>query len=95
MNGYNYIITIVIFAIWNIIVFFMYGLDKHKAKRGSRRISEKTLIIFAVLMGGTGALLGMYIFRHKTKHLKFKIGVPLLFLFNILIIILGIYLYGF
>ena len=79
-------ILIIVFIIWNIIVFAMYGLDKHKAKRRSRRISEETLLLPAMLMGATGALLGMYAFRHKTKHLKFKIGVPLLLIINIIFI---------
>ena len=78
----------IIIAVWNIVVFSMYGLDKHKAKRGDRRISEKTLLLTAVLLGSLGALFGMYAFRHKTKHLKFKIGVPLLLIVNIAVIIL-------
>ena len=61
------IIIVVLFA-WNIIVFAMYGIDKHKAKRSSRRISEKTLILSALFFGGTGTLLGMFAFKHKTKH---------------------------
>jgi len=80
-------ILIVVFAIWNIIVFAMYGIDKIKAKRNKMRISEKTLILVAALMGALGALLGMLAFRHKTQHLKFKIGVPFLLLVNIAIII--------
>ena len=77
------IIIAILFA-WNIIVFAIYGIDKRKAKRGSWRISEKTLILSALFFGGTGALLGMFAFRHKTKHLKFNIGVPLLLILNII-----------
>jgi uncharacterized membrane protein YsdA (DUF1294 family) len=84
-------IMISILIVWNIIVFAMYGVDKQKAKRNSRRISEKTLILSAVFMGGTGALLGMQIFRHKTKHLKFKIGIPLLLILNIAIFCVYLY----
>jgi len=75
-------------VIWNLIVFVVYGLDKRKAKRGDWRISEKALLLMAAFMGGTGALFGMRIFRHKTKHLKFKIGVPLLLVLNIAVIVL-------
>ncbi len=83
-------ITIIIFIIWNIIVFAMYGIDKNKSQKRKRRISEKTLILSAFFMGGTGALLGMRIFRHKTKHWEFKIGVPLLLLLNVTIIVIFI-----
>ncbi len=64
-------------VVWNVIVFFLYGLDKTKSRRGKWRISEATLILCAIFMGGIGALCGMYVFRHKTRHLKFKLGVPI------------------
>jgi len=79
---------VVILVVWNIVVFAMYGIDKSKAKRGSRRISEKTLLIATALMGGLGAFLGMVLLRHKTKHLKFKIGVPLLLIINIAVVVI-------
>lgn len=59
---------------------------KSKAGRGGRRISERTLLLAAAFMGGLGALLGMYIFRHKTKHARFRFGVPLLLVLNIIVI---------
>ena len=72
----NYIKTAAIILIaWNLIIFFMYGIDKSKSKQRKQRISEKTLLISAALMGGTGALLGMYIFRHKTYPDKFAIPI--------------------
>ena len=86
------IIAVIVLIIWNIIVFAMYGLDKQKAKQKKRRISEATLSLSAALMGGIGALLGMRAFRHKTKHLKFKIGVPLLLILNIAVVCLYLYL---
>ena len=79
---------VIAFLVWNIIVFAAYGFDKHKAKRGKWRISENALLLMAAFMGGMGALFGMRIFRHKTKHLKFKIGVPLLLVFNITVVVL-------
>jgi len=85
------IIAILVLIVWNIIVFAMYGLDKRKAKRNKRRISEKTLLLSAALMGGAGALLGMYIFRHKTNHWKFKICVPLLLILNIAVVCAYLY----
>lgn len=74
--------------IWNLITFLLYGVDKRKAIKHKRRISEKTLILTAFLMGGIGCLFGMGVFRHKTKHLKFKILIPLAVILNISILIL-------
>ena len=62
----------------NLIAFILYGADKHKAKQGKWRISEKTLLGIAVIGGSIGALLGMQIFHHKTKHWYFRYGVPFL-----------------
>ena len=64
--------------LWNFIVFIMFGIDKRKARRSKWRISESALLFSAALMGGIGALFGMYVFRHKTQKLKFKIGIPML-----------------
>lgn len=64
----------------NIIAFLMYGIDKLKAKRDSWRIPEKTLIGAALIGGSSGAFLGMQVFHHKTKKIKFFLGVPLIFL---------------
>jgi len=76
-------IAAIIIAAWNIAVFAMYGIDKRKAQLKERRISERTLLLSAAMMGGAGALLSMHVFRHKTKHWEFKLGVPLLLLLNI------------
>ena len=78
----HFYIYLIIFAAWNLIVFAVYGIDKLKAKRGSWRILEKTLLLLAFFLGGTGALLGMGVFHHKTQHRKFTVGVPLLTLLN-------------
>ena len=64
----------------NILTFAVYGIDKWKAKQGSWRISEATLLMFAVIGGTIGALLSMQVWRHKTMHLKFKYGLPLILL---------------
>ena len=74
------------YALWNLIVFFVYGIDKRKAKKNRWRISEGTLIALAFFMGGIGAAFGMRVFRHKTKHLKFRICVPLSVIFNLAVI---------
>lgn len=62
--------------------------DKIKAKKHLWRIPEATLFLTAVLGGSAGCLLGMYAFRHKTKHLKFTLGMPLILVAQIVICIL-------
>ncbi|MBE7037719.1 MAG: DUF1294 domain-containing protein [Ruminococcaceae bacterium] len=74
--------------IWNLIVFFIYGLDKFFAKKGLRRIRETTLITFSFFLGAFGAMFGMVMFNHKTSKIKFRILVPLSAFFNVLLIIL-------
>ena len=61
----------------NLVSFFLYGLDKAEAKRRGGRIPERTLFWVARIGGGAGCWLGMLLFRHKTKHIRFKILVPL------------------
>lgn len=60
----------------NAAAFVLMLVDKVKAKKNRWRISERTLILSAALGGSAGALLGMYTFRHKTRHIKFTLGVP-------------------
>lgn len=64
--------------LWNIIAFCLMGADKWKAGRLGRRIPEKVLFFAALVGGSLGALLGMNLFRHKTRHWSFKIGVPVI-----------------
>ena len=71
--------TIIYICVINVMAFFLYGLDKQKAKRHKWRIPEATLLGVAVLGGSIGAFLGMRIFHHKTKKSKFYVGVPLIF----------------
>jgi len=58
--------------------FLLMLADKLKAKRGAWRIPEKTLLGVAAAGGSIGSLVGMYTFRHKTKHIKFTLGIPLI-----------------
>ena len=67
----------------NVLTFFVYGIDKWRAKQGRWRISEATLLMLAVIGGSIGALLGMRIWHHKTMHKKFKYGLPLILLAQI------------
>ncbi|WP_117170529.1 DUF1294 domain-containing protein [Paraliobacillus sediminis] len=80
-------IIIYVFLV-NLIAFILMGLDKRKAKKGKWRIPEKTLWFSAVMGGAFGSLLGMQLFRHKTKHKAFTIGMPLVIMLHITIIIL-------
>ena len=82
-------VILLVLAGLNLLAFALYGIDKWKAKRGAWRISEATLLLIAALGGAIGALLGMELFRHKTRHVKFRVLVPL---FLILHIALGVYM---
>ncbi len=64
----------------NLLAFLLMGLDKAKARRHRWRIPEKTLFLSAIIGGSIGAILGMQIFRHKTKHASFRIGMPCILL---------------
>ena len=71
----------------NAIAFLLMLIDKQKARKNKWRISEAALMFFAVLGGSIGALLGMYTFRHKTKHLKFTLGIPTILVLQIFLVI--------
>ena len=64
----------------NILLFFAMGADKLKAKKHLRRISEAALFLLALLGGSIGGILGMCIFRHKTRHRSFVLGFPAILL---------------
>lgn len=80
-------ITILLFAFVNIITFFIYGIDKFKARKGIWRISENTLLTLAILGGSIGAWLGMKVWHHKTMYLKFKYGIPSILVLHISILV--------
>lgn len=67
----------------NALGFLLMLIDKWKAKRGRWRIPEATLMGVAALGGSIGSLLGMYTVRHKTKHIKFTVGIPLILVVQI------------
>lgn len=77
MNMEHKEIQILILTVWNVLVFLVYAFDKASAVKRRWRIPEATLILLAFAGGGPGALLGMYAIRHKTRHLKFQLLVPL------------------
>ena len=67
----------------NAVTFIVYGIDKYKAKHAKWRISEATLLLLAVLGGSIGAWFGMKVWHHKTMHMKFKYGVPVIFILQL------------
>ena len=67
----------------NIWAFAAFGWDKRKARKEQWRTPEKKLMILAALGGSIGALLGMCFFHHKTKKIRFSVGIPLIFVFQI------------
>ncbi len=72
----------------NALGFGLMLLDKWKAKKNRWRIRESTLMLVAALGGSVGSLLGMYTVRHKTKHLKFTLGIPLILVVQCLLAVL-------
>ena len=75
-------IVIYLLAI-NLISFLAMLIDKKKAQKGSYRISEKTLMVLALIGGSIGGLCGMYLFRHKTKHFRFTFGIPFILILEV------------
>ncbi len=73
-----YTIVTIYLVIINLLGIFVMWSDKRKAKKGAWRIKESTLFAVALLGGAMGTTLGMYLFRHKTKHWYFKYGFPLI-----------------
>lgn len=78
----------------NLLAFFAYGTDKRRAVKGHWRIPESTLLLLAALGGSVGALAGMHLFHHKTRKVKFKYGVPLILVVELLALAAGSVLYG-
>lgn len=75
MEKLNYLV-LGYFSLLSLIGFVTMGIDKQRARTKAWRIPEKTLLFIAFLGGGPGSMLGMYTFRHKTKHVKFIILIP-------------------
>ena len=71
----------------NIATFLLYGIDKYKAKKGKRRISEATLLTMAAIGGSIGACAGMRLWHHKTMHKKFKHGIPVIMIMQVCLVV--------
>lgn len=68
--------------------FFSMALDKKRARQGAWRIPEKSLFLIALAGGSPGSIAGMYRFRHKTKHKTFVLGMPLVFIIQVILLLL-------
>lgn len=79
-------ILIIYLVIINLAAFFIFGIDKRRAIKNRWRIAESTLFLLALIGGSVGAEAGMYVFHHKTRHLRFVIGIPLIFILQVLIV---------
>lgn len=77
------IAVIIWLCVANLGALILFGVDKKRAKEGRWRIPEKTLFLSAILGGSIGAILGMHLFRHKTKHWYFRYGLPAILLVQI------------
>ena len=88
MNDQSYLhIALIYLAVINVVTFFMYGIDKWKAKKSKWRIREAALLGLAVLGGSIGTWLGMQVWHHKTQHKKFKYGVPAIIIVQLALIV--------
>ena len=76
-------VLLVWLAVINLLTFIVYGADKRRARKGKWRVPEKTLFLLPLLGGSIGALLGMRMFHHKTKHWYFVWGIPAILLAQI------------
>ncbi|MCZ8536244.1 DUF1294 domain-containing protein [Paenisporosarcina quisquiliarum] len=82
-----YFIIIGLFIVMSIVAFFTMGHDKSAAQTRNRRVPERTLWNLALFGGGVGAYLGMILYRHKTKHMSFRIGFTLLAILQVALLI--------
>ena len=73
--------------LWNVWVFLLMGVDKRKAIKGKRRISERKLLLSALCFGALGGFCGMRLFHHKTLHNRFRYGLPVMLVLQVAIII--------
>jgi uncharacterized membrane protein YsdA (DUF1294 family) len=74
-------------VVMSVITFIAFGYDKWKARNDKWRTPESTLFLLAIFGGSVGALLGMQVWRHKTQHWTFRLGIPLILVLQVAILI--------
>ena len=79
-----WLILLIYLAAVNLFGLIIMGVDKSRAKRRKWRIPEATLFLVAIIGGSIGSILGMYLFRHKTKHWYFVVGMPVILVLQII-----------
>ncbi|CAM3927777.1 DUF1294 domain-containing protein [Paenibacillus alkaliterrae] len=89
-----YYLFIIYMVLVNSCTFLLMGYDKQRAKRQRRRVPEKRLFLLSAIGGAGGTMLGMKVWRHKTKHRTFTVGMPFLLGLNLMIVIGCIWLAG-
>lgn len=87
-------VLLVYLLIINAVGFILMLVDKVKAKKNLWRIPEATLFLVAAIGGSVGSILGMYTFRHKTRHRRFSVGLPLIFIAQAILILLLVKVIG-
>lgn len=88
MNSYQ-IALLIVFAVMTVVGLLSMIIDKHRAMRGSWRISESALFVIAVLLGGVGSTIAMFAVRHKTQHWYFRVFFPIIALLQIIAVVYG------
>ncbi len=83
MSNYDLPIWFVVCWVWNVAAFLMVKADKQYARSRARRIRERSFWLMALFGGATGVLAGMYMYRHKTLHSNFVIGMPVMLACNL------------
>lgn len=86
----NPVFVLVYALVINALTLLLFGIDKRRAKKRKRRIPEAVLLSLTIMGGGLGALVGMYLFNHKTNHPSFLVVVPLSFAIYTLLLFLGV-----
>ena len=84
--------ALAVIAMMNIAAFTLMGRDKHRARQGKWRVPEKTLFWVTACFGGLGGVLGMKVFRHKTRHWYFRVFFPLLLIVQVILLAVGAFL---
>ena len=88
------IIIILYLIVINLVGFCMMGVDKRRARKGKWRVKEAALFLAAVIGGSLGSWLGMYVFRHKTRHWYFVVGMPLILVLQVILVLFLLYRTG-